>query len=41
MLYYGVTTTQRVLVRNDLVGSLTVTPLAGHGASGMAVAGRF
>jgi hypothetical protein len=30
-----------VLVRNDLVGSLTVTPLAGNGASGMALTGRF
>jgi hypothetical protein len=41
MLYYGLTTKERVLVRNDLVGSLTVAPIAGNGASGMAVAGRF
>jgi hypothetical protein len=41
MLYYGVTSKERVLVRNDLVGSLTVAPLAGNGASGMALAGRF
>jgi hypothetical protein len=41
MLYYGMTSKQRVLVRNDLVGSLTVAPLAGNGASGMALAGRF
>jgi hypothetical protein len=41
MLYYGLTTRQRVLVRNDLVGSLTVAPLAGNGASGMALTGRF
>lgn len=41
MLYYGLTTKERVLVRNDLVGSLTVTPMAGNGASGMALAGRF
>jgi hypothetical protein len=41
MLYYGVTSKERVLVRNDLVGSLTVTPLAGNGASGLALAGRF
>ena len=41
MLYYGVTTTQRVLVRNDLVGSLTVTPMAGNGASGMMLSGQF
>jgi hypothetical protein len=41
MLYYGVTSKERVLVRNDLVGSLTIAPLAGNGASGMALAGRF
>jgi hypothetical protein len=41
MLYYGLTSKQRVLVRNDLVGSLTVAPLAGNGASGMALTGRF
>lgn len=41
MLYYGLTTKERVLVRNDLVGSLTVAPLAGNGASGMALSGRF
>src|SRR4051812_28064775 len=28
MLYYGMSSTQRVLVRNDLVGSLTVSPIA-------------
>ena len=41
MLYYGLTTTERVLVRNDLVGSVTVSPLAGSGATGMALSGRF
>jgi hypothetical protein len=41
MLYYGLTTKDRVLVRNDLVGSLTVAPLAGNGASGLALSGRF
>jgi hypothetical protein len=41
MLYYGLTSKERVLVRNDLVGSLTVAPLAGNGASGLALAGRF
>ena len=41
MLYYGMTTTQRVLVRNDLVGSLTVSPMAARGASGMVLSGRF
>jgi hypothetical protein len=35
------TTTQRVLVRNDLVGSLMITPMAGNGASGMSLSGRF
>lgn len=41
MLYYGLATKDHVLVRNDLVGSLTVAPIAGNGASGMALAGRF
>lgn len=41
MLYYGMTTTQRVLVRNDLVGSLSVSPLVARGASGMVLSGRF
>ena len=41
MLYYGLTTTQRVLVRNDLVGSITVGPMVGNGTSGMVVSGRF
>jgi hypothetical protein len=41
MLYYGLTTTERVLVRNDLVGSVSVSPLAGNGATGMALSGRF
>lgn len=41
MLYYGLTTTQRVLVRNDLVGSLTVSPMAARGAQGMVLSGRF
>jgi hypothetical protein len=41
MLYYGMTTTQHVLVRNDLVGSLAITPVAGNGASGMMLSGRF
>jgi hypothetical protein len=41
MLFYGMTTDKRVFVRNDLVGSLTVTPMAGNGAQGMVLAGRF
>jgi len=41
MLYYGLTTKKRVLVRNDFVGSMTVTPMAGDGATGMLLSGRF
>lgn len=41
MLYYGLSSKEHVLVRNDLVGSLRVAPLAGNGASGMALTGRF
>ncbi|MEO8841345.1 MAG: hypothetical protein ABI591_31905 [Kofleriaceae bacterium] len=41
MLYYGLTTTKKVYVRNDLVGSMTITPMAGNGSSGFALAGRF
>jgi len=41
MLYYGMTTKNLVLVRNDLVGSLTVAPMAGNGVSGMLLSGRF
>lgn len=41
MLYYGLTTKNRVLVRNDLVGSLTVAPMASNGVSGMLLSGRF
>ena len=41
MMYYGLTTTKKVYVRNDLVGSVTITPMAGNGASGFALAGSF
>jgi hypothetical protein len=41
MLYYGLTSQQRVFVRNDLLGSVTVTPIAGHGTSGMMLSGSF
>jgi hypothetical protein len=42
MLYYGLTTTKTVFVRNDLVGSLKVGPLIGeHNTTGMVVSGRF
>jgi hypothetical protein len=41
MLYYGLTTQQRIFVRNDLVGSMTILPTSGNGVSGMALAGRF
>ena len=40
-LYYGLTTTQRVFVRNDLLGAVTVSPMVGNGTSGMVLAGRF
>jgi hypothetical protein len=41
MLYYGLTTKQHVLVRNDLVGSLSIAPMAGDHTSGMLLSGRF
>jgi len=41
LLYYGLTTKKRVLVRNDIVGSLMVTPTAGDGTAGMLLSGRF
>ncbi len=42
MLYYGLTTTKTVFVRNDLVGSLNVGPMVGeHSTTGMVVSGRF
>ena len=41
LLYYGLTTKKSVLVRNDLVGSMTVTPYAGDGTTGMMLSGKF
>ncbi|CAN5480197.1 hypothetical protein BH11MYX1_BH11MYX1_23930 [soil metagenome] len=41
MLYYGITSTQRVFVRNDLVGNLSITPLADHNIQGLALSGSF
>ncbi len=41
MLYYGLTTKKRVLVRNDFVGSLNITPTVGGGTTGAMVSGRF
>jgi hypothetical protein len=41
LLYYGLTTTKKVYVRNDLVGNLMITPTAGNGASGFALSGSF
>ena len=41
LLYYGLTTKKTVYVRNDLVGSMTLTPMAGDGATGMMLSGRF
>ena len=41
LLYYGLTTKKRVLVRNDIVGSMMITPTAGDGTAGMMLSGRF
>jgi hypothetical protein len=41
MLYYGLTTTKTVFVRNDLVGSLNVGPMVGDGTTGAVLSGRF
>lgn len=41
LMYYGLTTTKKVYVRNDLVGSMMITPTVGNGASGFALAGSF
>lgn len=41
MLYYGLTTEKRVFVRNDLVGSLHVSPMAGYGTTGVTLSGQF
>ena len=41
MLYYGLTTTKRVFVRNDLVGNLAVGPMVSNGASGFSLSGNF
>ena len=41
LLYYGLTTKKRVLVRNDIVGSMMFTPTAGDGTAGMMLSGRF
>jgi hypothetical protein len=41
LLYYGLTTKKTVYVRNDLVGNLSVTPMAGNGNTGVALSGSF
>ena len=41
LLYYGLTTKKRVLVRNDIVGSMQITPMAGAGTTGMTLSGQF
>ena len=41
MLYYGLTSTKHVLVRNDLIGSLQVGPMAGNGSQGVVLSGRL
>lgn len=38
MLYYGLTSSKTVLVRND---QLSIAPMVGNGTSGMMVTGRF
>ncbi|HET9988060.1 MAG TPA: hypothetical protein VFQ65_06065, partial [Kofleriaceae bacterium] len=41
MLYYGLTTTKTVFVRNDLLYSVNITPMAGSHLAGMVLSGRF
>jgi hypothetical protein len=41
MLFVGLTSTKRMFLRNDLVGSLHVAPMAGHGSSGVVLSGQF
>jgi hypothetical protein len=40
MLFYGLSSPQHVLVRNDLLG-MSVTPMVSPGATGMMVSGKF
>ena len=41
LLVYGLTMKKTVYVRNDLVGSMTVTPMTGEGTTGMILSGQF
>jgi hypothetical protein len=42
MLYYGLTSTKTVFVRNDLLYGMTVTPMVGvNNTTGLALSGRF
>lgn len=41
VLFFGVTSTRHVLVRNDVAAALTVGPMAGKGTSGLSLSGRF
>lgn len=41
MLYYGLTSTKTVFVRNDLLYSVNLTPMVAPHASGLALSGRF
>jgi len=41
MLYYGLTTTKTVFVRNDLVGNLGIAPMVGDHNTGMVLTGTF
>ena len=41
LLYKGLTSKKRVFVRNDLVGSMNIAPMAGDGTTGAMLSGRF
>jgi hypothetical protein len=41
MLYYGLTTTKTVFIRNDLLYSVNLTPMVAPHGSGLALSGRF
>ncbi len=41
MLYYGMTSTKRVFVRNDLVSNVMIAPMVTNNAQGFALSGNF
>ncbi len=41
MLYYGMTSTKRVFVRNDLVSNVMIAPMVTNNAQGLALSGNF